>query len=210
MSESSESLCKLISNILWINWAIKRWYMLSLWFNLLALASACVLRTALVCKTCNYSVHGVFFFFLNPHFFLGFGLVAPVSCECQTWEKKEMHAKWIAIGTRPSATFSLWKKQCVHCWGGWGTKQNTCSPHRWKVRARLLEPRNFPRRCWRRSTQEEREKISIRDMNGGGFSLPLFQMLVAGATQYSSIRRDAALAGADALRECPSLSSSFF
>lgn len=147
MSESSESLCKLISNILWINWAIKQWYMLSLWFNLLALASACVLKTALLCITCNYSVHGVFFFF--KHFFWASGLLCQWAVNVKH-EKKEMHAKWIAIGTRPSATFSLWKKQCVHecfgggIWGGWGTKQNTCSPYRWKVRARLLELRNFP------------------------------------------------------------------
>lgn len=151
MSESSESLCKLISNILWINWAIKQWYMLSLWFNLLALASACVFKTVLMCKTCNYSVHGFvfFFFFLKPDFFLASGLLRQWAVNVKH-EKKEMHAKWIAIGTRPSATFSLWKKKvCAWMfggrgWGGWGTKPNTCSPYRWKVRARLLEPRNFP------------------------------------------------------------------
>lgn len=40
MSESSESLCKLISNILGINWAINQWYMR--YFVHLAGAGLCV------------------------------------------------------------------------------------------------------------------------------------------------------------------------
>lgn len=60
MSESSESLCKLISNIPRINWAIRRRYMLSPWFYLLVPGS-CACMCALVRKTCNYSVLASFF-----------------------------------------------------------------------------------------------------------------------------------------------------
>lgn len=65
MSESSESLCKLISNILGINWAINQWYMC--YFVHLAGAGlcvcVCVCEQAYAPKMCtlrNYSVHMFF------------------------------------------------------------------------------------------------------------------------------------------------------
>lgn len=64
MSESSESLCKLISNILWINWAINQRYMLYL--VQLSGAGLCAPNTCVFHVIANE--YSLIYFFLHPPF----------------------------------------------------------------------------------------------------------------------------------------------
>lgn len=155
MSESSESLCKLISNIPRINWAIKRRYMLSPWFYLLVPCS-CVCMCALVCKTCNYSVLTYYYFFCKEQqLFFASGLLRKQAVnvkhtEVKKQKKQTNKCKVNSNGNTALCNLFIMKKVCVRGGEARSKEEKKQQQHLrcvQKVGTQLLKPKNFLRRC---------------------------------------------------------------